>query len=229
MSDISILAIHCTSWQETVFDLDNDHHTGCLNVSHLLIKLELSLITLFLSNKHGFKFIALLFTGDISQPSQSNRSPTQMSPQQNRKRARAEVDDQITSIPMLVQALLFQDFNKIFGKQTKIESRCLRWGDVSLHRDPETESEWLILQRGGSRAYGGQGEHPLQRRAVTLYKIFQKKRPSEAKNCDSSFYLAVKPKVKDEDPVWYMNKPQAVNKIGKCQITRKSAIKRPRL
>lgn len=151
-----------------------------------------------------------------------------MSPQQNRKRARAEVDDQITSIPMLVQAYLFQDFNKIFGKQTKIESRCLRWGDVSLHRDPETGSEWLILKRG-SRAYGGQGEHPLQHRAVTLYKTFQMKRPSEAKNCDSSFYLAVKPKVKDEDPVWYMNKPQAVNKIGKCQITRKSAIKRPRL
>ena len=62
---------------------------------------------LFLSNKHGFKLIAFLFTGDISQPSQSNMSPTQIPPQQNRKRARAEVDDQIRSFPMLVQALLF--------------------------------------------------------------------------------------------------------------------------
>lgn len=151
-----------------------------------------------------------------------------MPPQQNRKRARAEVDDQIRSIPMLVQAVLFQDFNRIFGKQTKIGSRCLRWGDVSLHRDPKTGSEWLILKRGGSRVSGGQGEHPLQPRAVKFYKIFEKRRPSEAKKVDSSFYLAVKPKVKNEDPVWYMNKPQAVNKIGKCQITRDKSAKRPR-
>lgn len=148
-----------------------------------------------------------------------------MPPQQNRKRARAEVDDQIRSIPMLVQAVLFQDFNRIFGKQTKIGSRCLRWGDVSLHRDPKTGSEWLILKRGGSRVSGGQGEHPLQPRAVKFYKIFEKRRPSEV---DSSFYLAVKPKVKNEDPVWYMNKPQAVNKIGKCQITNNKSAKRPR-
>ena len=152
-----------------------------------------------------------------------------MPPQQNRKRARAEVDDQIRSIPMLVQAVLFQDFNRIFGKQTKIGSRCLRWGDVSLHRDPKTGSEWLILKRGGSRVSGGQGEHPLQPRAVKFYKIFEKRRPSEAKKVHSSFYLAVKPKVKNEDPVWYMNKPQAVNKIGKCQITNNKSAKRPRL
>ena len=187
------------------------------------------MITLFLSNKHGLEFIAFLFTGDISQPSQSNMSPTQMLPQQNRKRARAEVDDQIRSIPILVQALLFQDFNKIFGKQTKIESRCLRWGDVSLHRDLVTGSEKLILKRGGSRARGGQEEHPLQPRAVKFYKIFAMKRPSEAKNLDSSFYLAVKPNVKNEDPVWYMNKPQAVSKIGKCQITWNKSAKHPRL
>ena len=184
---------------------------------------------LFLANKHCEKFIAFLFTGDISQPSHSNMSPAQIPPQQNRKRARAEVEDQIRSIPMLVQALLFQDFNKIFGKQTKIESRCLRWGDVSLHRDPETGSERLILKRGGSRARGDQGEHPLQPRAVKFYKVFEMKRPSDAKKLDSSFYLAVKPKVKDEDPVWYMNKPQAVNKIGKCQITNNKSAKRPHL
>lgn len=184
---------------------------------------------LFLSNKHGFKLIAFLFTGDISQPSQSNMSPTQIPPQQNRKRARAEVDDQIRSFPMLVQALIFQDFNEIFGKRTKIGSRCLRWGDVSLHRDPQTGSERLILKGGDSRAYGGQGEHPLQPRAVKCYKILEEKRPSEAKKPDSSFYLAVKPNVKNEDPVWYMNKPQAVNKIGKCQITNNKSAKRPRL
>ena len=140
------------------------------------------------------------------------------------------MDDQIQkSLPMYVQAALWQCFERMFGKRTLVESRGLRWGDVSLRGDPATGNERLFLKVGSSRGSQEEGEHPLQPRAVKLYKVFAKYRPSEAKEPNSPFYLVVKRKAKNEDHVWYINKPQAANKIGKYQVTKKNSAKRPRL
>ena len=177
-------------------------------------------------------YFFFLSTGNenSSQPSKSNKSATQAPPQVNRKRTRAEVDDQIQkSLPMYVQAALWQCFERMFGKRTLVESRGLRWGDVSLRGDPATGNERLFLKVGSSRGCQEEGEHPLQPRAVKLYKVFAKYRPSEAKEPHSPFYLVVKPKAKKEDHVWYINRPQATNKIGKYQVTKNNSAKRARL
>lgn len=130
---------------------------------------------------------------------------------------------------MFVQAALWQCFERMFGKRKLVESRGLRWGDVSLRGHPATGNESLFLKVGSSRGCQEEGEHPLQPRAVNLYKVFEEYRPSEAKEPNSPFYLVVKPKAKKEDHVWYMNKPQAANKIGKYQVTKKNSAKRPHL
>lgn len=177
-------------------------------------------------------YFFFLFTGDesSSQPSKSNKSATQAPPQKNGKRTRAEVDDQIEeSLPMFVQAALWRCFERMFGKRTLVESRGLRWGDVSLRGDPATDNERLFLKVGSSRGCQEEGEHPSQPWAVKLYKVFAEYRPLEAKEPHSPFYLVVKHKAKKEDHVWYINKPQATNKIGKYQITKKNSAKRPRL
>ena len=179
-------------------------------------------------------YFFFLFTGDedSNQPSKSNKSATQAPThdQKNSKRTRAEVDDQIDeSLPMFVQAALWQCFERMFGKRTLVESRGLRWGDVSLQDDPATGNERLVLKVGSSRGCQEEGEHPLQPWAVKLYKVFAEYRPSEAKEPNSPFYLVVKPKAKKEDHMWYINKPQAANKIGKYQVTKKNSAKRPRL
>lgn len=103
------------------------------------------------------------------------------------------------------------------------ESHGLKWGDISLEKDPRTDNERLVLK----------AEHSSKPRQVFLpvaqtstdpgtsqspvktYKEFRSHWPEEMKQPDSPFYLAVKEKRRPGDTVWYMKRPLAIKKIGK--------------
>jgi len=168
---------------------------------------------------------------NINRGSEDNTNSNQKVVQGNRKRPRTEADAKLQHIPAVLQAALWRYLGKIFGNRSFVESRGLKWGDIFLQKDSKTYKERLVLKGGGSKSHQGQGElenEALQSAAVRLYKAFKIHRPHEMCQPDSPFYLAVKYKRKDEDPVWYMTKPQGVNKIGKIPQT-KERNKHPRL
>ena len=148
----------------------------------------------------------------------------------DRTQLRAEADVELQNdTPVVVQATLWRYIGEIFGRRPHTESRCLRWGDLSLKRDPVTGNEMLVWSNASSKPYQAQGElgncnlH-VQSMAVQSYKEFASHRPQEMNQPNSPFYLAIKRKRKWEDDIWYMKKAQAVSKIGKM-LTGK---KRPR-
>lgn len=146
----------------------------------------------------------------------------------NRKQLRAEDDVLQNDMPVVVQATLWHYIGEIFGRRPHTESRCLRWGDLSLKTDPVTGNERLVWNDASSKPHQAQGESGncnLQSMAVQSYKEFASHRPQEMNQPTSPFYLAVKRKRKSDDNVWYMKKAQAVSKIGKMLTDKK----RPRL
>ena len=163
----------------------------------------------------------------ISQESQQDISLSQGSFQGSRKRPRAEADNELQkNFPVVLQAALWRYLGMLFGSYTLTESHGLKWGDVSLQRDPATGNERLVLKNCGSKIHQGQENQGLQSRAVKFYKVFARFRPHQMKQPHSPFYLAVKHKLKNGDQVWYMNKAQGVNKIGKFEPKNKRT-KRP--
>lgn len=125
-----------------------------------------------------------------------------------------ELDDQS---PTNLQATMFGYIEKIFGNRSLTDSSRMRWGDITLHKDPQTKCEQLIGNVPGVEAKKELDSDDLQAKAVDCYKLFRSHRPREMNLSTSPFFLAVKSRRKEEDPVWYRKDPQAVCKIGKRQ------------
>ena len=132
------------------------------------------------------------------------------------KRRRLEYHD-----PAVLQRQLWWHLGQLFGFITQKQSRKLKWGDVSLEKDPTTGTERLVLKADCSSRTNQisktqpQPSTDTSQCPVKIYKAFSSHRPREMNNPDSPFYLAVKWRVKPGNTVWYLKRPQAVNKIGK--------------
>jgi len=122
--------------------------------------------------------------------------------------------------PAVLQRQVWWHFDQLFGSFTQVQSRELKWGDVSLEKDA-TGNERLVLNVTCSSRTNQRSETLPQARTetsecpVTIYKDFLSHRPRDMNNPDSPFYLAVKQRIKPGNTVWYLKRPQAVNKIGK--------------
>ena len=119
--------------------------------------------------------------------------------------------------PAILQATLREYINKISSKQSLTDSQCLRWGDITLSQDPETNKEKLIANFPGLETQSQLDCDDLQAKAVDCYKTFRSHRPTEMNTPNSPFFLAVKRKRKEGDPVWYLECRQGLRKIGKRQ------------
>ncbi|KAK3743014.1 hypothetical protein QZH41_019612 [Actinostola sp. cb2023] len=118
------------------------------------------------------------------------------------------------------------------------ESRKLKWGDVSLDKDPETGTEILVWRaERGSKTRHGDGHqrafsptaHPTnnERCPVKLYKAFASHRPEAMKKPESPFFLAVNHKRKESSGIWYSNSPLGKNSIGKFLVSAAQAVGLP--
>lgn len=128
-----------------------------------------------------------------------------------------ELEDQR---PTILQATLHDYINKIFRKRSFTDSHCLRWGDITLSQDPRTNKEILIGNFSGLETQLSEYQldsDDLQAQAVNCYKEFRGHRPTEMNTPNSPFFLAVKRKRREGDPVWYMERRQGLRKIGKRQ------------
>ena len=138
-----------------------------------------------------------------------------------------------SSNPTVLQRTVWWVVALHFGFRARDESRRLKWGDVALEKDPETENEILVWKfERGSKTRQGQDKphsvrafHPTaqatgnERCPVKFYKEFARRRPVEMNQPDSPFYLAVKHQRKPADDVWYMRSPLGKNEIGKFLST----------
>lgn len=126
--------------------------------------------------------------------------------------------------PAVLQRQVWWHIGQLFGFFSQIQSRKLKWGDVSLEKDPATGNERLALNaeyslRTNQRSKTlHQASTSTSQCPVAIYKEFSSHRPREMNNPDSPFYLAVKQRVKPGNTVWCMKRPQAVQKIGKNNI-----------
>lgn len=110
-----------------------------------------------------------------------------------------------------------------FGFRARDESRKLKWGDVVIGKDEKGEYlEWTIER--GTKTRDGGDEHETSRKfdprvyatnldrcPIMFYKEYANKRPTDAKNPDSPFFLALDHSNTDR---WYKNQPMGKNKIG---------------
>ena len=138
-----------------------------------------------------------------------------------------------TSNPTILQRTLWWIIALHFGFRARDESRRLKWGDVTLEKDPDTENEILVwryergskTRQGQDKPYSVRAFHPTaqatgnERCPVKIFKEFARRRPLEMNKPDSPFYLAVKHKRKPDDNVWYMRSPLGKNEIGKFLST----------
>ena len=138
-----------------------------------------------------------------------------------------------TSNPTVLQRTLWWIIALHFGFRARDESRRLKWGDVTLEKDPETENDILVwryergskTRQGQDKPYAVRAFHPTaqatgtERCPVKIYKEFARHRPLEMNKPDSPFYLAVKHQRKPDDDVWYMRSPLGKNEIGKFLST----------
>ena len=124
--------------------------------------------------------------------------------------------------PAVLQRQVWWHLGQLFGFFTQIQSRKLKWGDVSLEKDQTTGNERLVLKAGcssrinqRSKTLAQASTNASQCPAVEIYKEFLGHRPRDMNNPESPFYLAIKWRIKPGKTVWYMKRPQAVKKIGK--------------
>jgi integrase len=114
-----------------------------------------------------------------------------------------------------------------FGFRARDESRKLKWGDICLGRDPETNNEVLVwhAERGSKTRHGDVQHHRAfnptaqatntDRCPVKLFKKFASHRPAEMKLADSPFFLAINRRRKPECNIWYAKSALGKNEIGK--------------
>ncbi|KAK3728340.1 hypothetical protein QZH41_002174 [Actinostola sp. cb2023] len=140
--------------------------------------------------------------------------------------------------PEVLQRTIWWAFSLHFGFRARDESRKLKWGDVSLDKDPETGTEILVWRaERGSKTRHGDGHqrafsptaHPTnnERCPVKLYKAFASHRPEAMKKPDSPFFLAVNHKRKEGSGIWYSNSPLGKNSIGKFLVSAAQAVGLP--
>lgn len=132
------------------------------------------------------------------------------------KRRRLENDNAAATL----QNQVWWHLGQLFGFRSK-ESQGLKWGDVSLEKDPTTRIDRLVLKAEYSLK-PRQAFQPVAKSSadtfqspVQLYKEFRSHRPQEMNKPDSPFYLAVKQRRNPSNAVWYMKRPLAVKKIGR--------------
>ena len=122
-----------------------------------------------------------------------------------------------TSNPTVLQRTLWWIIALHFGFRARDESRGLKWGDVTLEKDPETENDILVwrskTRQGQDKPYALCAFHQTARATgteccpVKIYKKFAHHHQLEMNKPDSPFYLAVKHQRKPDDDVWYMRSP----------------------
>ena len=135
------------------------------------------------------------------------------------------------SDPLVLQRTLWWLLSLQFGFRARDESQKLRWGDVELTADPDTNNEMLVwlAERGSKTRTGKENVHQRAfnptiqsisgsdsyRCPVRLYKKFRSHRPAEMNQPDSPFYLAINYQRSEESTVWYKKAPLGKNQIGK--------------
>ena len=133
------------------------------------------------------------------------------------------------SNPTSLQRTIWWYFALHFGFRARDESRKLRWGDVSLEKDPETGNDILVWHTGrGTKTRTGEKENGHSRAfnptiqatgtdrcPVKFYQIFLSHRPAESNMPEAPFYLAINHKRGPNDQVWYLKTPLGKNQIGK--------------
>ena len=116
-----------------------------------------------------------------------------------------------------------------FGWRARDESCKLRWGDVGLANDPETDSKYPVWksERGGKTRTGQDDGHQRafeskayasknkSRCPVEFDKAFRSHRSEAMLDPDAPFYLAINHRRKPSDKVWYLDKPLGKNEISK--------------
>ena len=130
--------------------------------------------------------------------------------------------------PVALQRTLWWFLSMHFGFRARDESRKLRWGDVKLDRDPQTNREVLVwaAERGSKTRQGLDGGHRrvfdpkafatgTNRCPVQYYKVFESHRPEKAKDPELPFFLAVNLNWRQsQNALWYKSSPLRKNQIG---------------
>ncbi|CAB3979080.1 zinc finger MYM-type 2-like [Paramuricea clavata] len=121
--------------------------------------------------------------------------------------------------PEVLQRTVWWVLSLHFGFRARDESRKLKWGDVSISKDPETGSELLLW-----KAKRAQATHN-ERCPVQLYRAFSQHRPDEMKQLDSSFFLAINHRRQPGSQIWYNKAPLGKNENGKFLLKAAKAAK----
>ena len=120
---------------------------------------------------------------------------------------------------------------RCFGFRARDESRKLRWGDVQLQQQNDSQEVLVWLAERGTKTRHGQ-ERGKQRSFQpkiyatntarcpdSFYKKFRCHRPVEINAPESPFYLAVRHNRRSNEEVWYMKAPLGKIEIGKFLST----------
>ena len=115
----------------------------------------------------------------------------------------------------------------------------LRWGDISLDRDPESGGEMLVwTAERGFKTRPGECTHQRAfnptaqatntgRCPVKLFKKFAAHRLEQMKHPDAPFFLAINHKREPGSQIWYSNSPLGKNAIGKLFVNAAKAARLP--
>ena len=107
--------------------------------------------------------------------------------------------------PEVLQRTVWWVLSLHFGFRARDESRKLRWGDISLEKNPESGEEVLVwTAERGSKTRHGEGTHQRafnptaqatnsERCPVKLYKKFAAHRPEKMNQPDSPFFFGYQP------------------------------------
>ena len=114
-----------------------------------------------------------------------------------------------------------------FGFRANNEQGQLKWGDVELGYDNVEGKEFLKwkLERRTKTRNGKSGEKPRvyptvayatkdARCPVKYYKIYRERRPFDAREATSPFFLAIDHKHWNMGKIWFSKFPAGVNKIN---------------
>ena len=130
-----------------------------------------------------------------------------------------------TSTPISIQRTMWWKISLLFGYRGRDESTKLLFGDIKLVHDELKNLEW-DTERGSKTRSGGTAGHQrsfnptahqfnTSRCPVKIYKEYMKRRPVEACNPDSRFFLTPIPLERVKGGKWFYTSPLGKNQIGK--------------